>query len=434
MHDRLSSSLGAVPAQQPPQLALARRTVAMVLAGGRGSRLAQLTERRAKPAVSFGGKFRIIDFTLSNCVNSGVRRIGVCSQYRAQSLIRHLSRGWSFLDGRFGEVIEMLPAEQGANDDWYRGTADAVHQNVDFLRYHQPEFVLVLAGDHIYKMDYGTLLHDHVESGARMTVACVEVPVEEAAGALGVVRVDEERRISGFEEKPAQPSTIPGKPGRVLGSMGIYVADADFLYETLAMDGGIADSSHDFGRDIIPRLVREGMPVHAHSFERSCVQKGEGRPYWRDVGTVDAFWEANLELTRVIPELDLYDRSWPIWTYQHQLPGAKFLFEEPGRSGVAFDSMVSGGCIVSGSLVRRSLLSTNVHVHSYCTIEDSVMLPSVEIGRHAVVRRAVIDKECYLPPGFAVGVDVEEDRRRFHVTDKGVALVTPEMLGQARPK
>ncbi len=413
-----------------PQSALARRTVGMVLAGGRGSRLAQLTERRAKPAVSFAGKFRIIDFTLSNCVNSGVRRIGVCSQYRAQSLIRHLQRGWSFLDGRFGEVIEMLPAEQGVSDDWYQGTADAVYQNLDFLHHYRPEFVLVLAGDHVYKEDYGKLLQDHVANDAPLSLACVEVSVEEAAGALGVVIVDEQNRVTGFQEKPAQPATIPGKPGRVLGSMGIYVVDGQFLYEQLEIDAAIPDSSHDFGKDIIPRLVKEGIPVHAHSFEKSCVYGGEGRPYWRDVGTVDAFWEANLELTRVVPELDLYDRDWPIWTYQHQLPPAKFLFEEKDRHGVAYDSLVSGGCIVSGSVVRRSLLSINVHVHSYCTIEDAVILPSVEIGRHAVIRRAVIDKECRLPEHFTVGVDPAEDARRFHVTDKGVVLVTPEALGQ----
>ncbi len=411
-----------------PSASLARRTVAMVLAGGRGNRLAQLTDRRAKPAVSFGGMFRIIDFTLSNCVNSGIRRIGVCSQYRAQSLIRHLQRGWSFLDGRFGEVIEMLPAEQGVSEDWYQGTADAVGQNLDFLRHHAPDFVLVLAGDHIYKMDYGKLLQDHVAGGAPMTVACVEVPVAEAAGALGVVSVDEQSRITGFQEKPEAPAQIPGRPGRALGSMGVYLVDAAFLDEILAKDALDAGSAHDFGKDIIPRLLREGTPVHAHSFERSCVYKGEGRPYWRDVGTVDAFWEANLELTRPIPELDLYEREWPIWTYQHQLPPAKFLFEEPERKGMAFDSLVASGSIVSGSLVRRSLLSINVHVHSYCTIEDTVVLPSVQIGRHSIIRRAVIDKECRLPERFEVGVDREADRRRFHVTDNGIVLVTPEMF------
>jgi glucose-1-phosphate adenylyltransferase len=261
-----------------------------------------------------------------------------------------------------------------------------------------------------------------------MTVACIEVSVEEAANALGVVAVDEHGRITGFQEKPAEPATLPGKPGRVLGSMGIYVADAEFLYEQLALDAALPHSNHDFGKDIIPRLVGEGVPVHAHAFELSCVRRGEGPPYWRDVGTVDAFWEANLDLTRPTPELDLYDRNWPIWTYQYQLPPAKFLFEEPGRSGVAFDSLVSGGCIVSGSTVRRSLLSVNVRVHSFCTIEDTVILPSVEVGRNAVIRRAVVDKECVLPEGFTAGVDAAEDRRRFHVTDGGVVLVTPAML------
>jgi glucose-1-phosphate adenylyltransferase len=416
------------PAASQAQHSLTRETVAIVLAGGRGSRLAQLTDRRAKPAVTFGGKFRIIDFTLSNCVNSGIRRIGVCAQYRAQSLIRHMQRGWSFLDGRFGELIEMLPAEQGATDDWYQGTADAVHQSREFLRHHRARHVLVVAGDHIYKMDYGRLIEDHMASGAPMTVACFEVSVEEAANALGVVVVDRSGRITGFQEKPARPATIPGKPGRVLGSMGIYVAEADFLYEQLGIDAADAGSSHDFGKDIIPRLVAAGIPVHAHDFELSCVRTGAGRPYWRDVGTVDAFWESNLELTYPVPELDLYDREWPIWTYQYQLPPAKFLFEGPGRNGIAYDSLVSGGSIVSGSVIRRSLLSVNVHVHSYCTIESSVILPSVDIARHCLIRRAIIDKDCRLPEGFTVGVDPAEDRRRFHVTDKGVTLVTPGML------
>lgn len=428
MSNRIPVERRAREAGLRPQHELTRRTVAIVLAGGRGNRLAQLTDLRAKPAVTFGGKFRIIDFTLSNCVNSGIRRVGVCAQYRAQSLIRHLQRGWSFLDGRFGEVIELLPAEQGETDDWYQGTADAVHQSLDFLRHFRPEHVLVLAGDHIYKMDYGKLLEDHVASRAPMTVACVEVSVEEAADALGVVVVDDRGRIIGFQEKPARPATIPGKPGRVLGSMGIYVADSGFLYEQLAVDAATRESTHDFGKDMIPRLVEAGTSVHAHAFELSCVRRGEGRPYWRDVGTVDAFWEANLELTRPLPELDLYDRDWPIWTYQYQLPPAKFLFEEPGRSGVAFDSMVSGGSIVSGSTVRRSLLSVNVHVHSFCTIEDTVILPSVEVGRRSLIRRAVIDKECVLPEGFAAGADPAEDRRRFHVTQKGVVLVTRAML------
>ena len=416
------------PAVSQAQHSLTRDTVAIVLAGGRGSRLEQLTDRRAKPAVTFGGKFRIIDFTLSNCVNSGIRRIGVCAQYRAQSLIRHMQRGWSFLDGRFGELIEMLPAEQGATDDWYQGTADAVYQSREFLRHHRARHVLVVAGDHIYKMDYGKLLEDHMASGAPMTVACFEVSVEEAANALGVVVVDRAGRITGFQEKPAKPATIPGKPGRVLGSMGIYVAEADFLYEQLGIDAAAADSSHDFGKDIIPRLVEAGIAVHAHDFELSCVRTGGGRPYWRDVGTVDAFWESNLELTYPVPELDLYDRDWPIWTYQYQLPPAKFLFEGPGRNGIAYDSLVSGGSIVSGSVVRRSLLSVNVHVHSYCTIDESVILPSVDVARHCVIRRAIIDKDCRLPEGFIVGVDPAQDRHRFHVTDKGVTLVTPGML------
>ena len=417
---------------EPIDSPIARDTLAIVLAGGRGSRLAQLTDRRAKPAVSFAGKYRIIDFTLSNCVNSGVRRIGVATQYRAQSLIRHMARGWSFLDGRFGEFIELLPAEQGATDDWYQGTADAVWQNIDFVRHYQPAFVLVLAGDHVYKMDYARLIHDHIASGAPMTLACVEAPATESR-ALGVVGVDEKARITSFQEKPADPVTIPGRPDRILGSMGIYVIDTPFLLEQLERDAAIAASEHDFGKDIIPRVVADGVEVHAHSFGKSCVgvQHG-GEPYWRDVGTVDAFWEASLDLTRVIPALNLYDPAWPIWTYQPQMPPAKFLFDDDARRGQAHDSLVSGGCIVSGSTVKRSLLSTNVHVHSFCTIEDTVVLPSVDIGRNCQVRRAIIDKECRLPEGFRVGFDLEEDRRRgFHVTEKGIVLVTPGMLESA---
>ncbi len=409
---------------------LARDTLAMVLAGGRGSRLYQLTEWRAKPSVPFAGKFRIIDFTLSNCVNSGIRHIGVCTQYRSQSLIRHLQRGWSFLDGRFGEFIELLPAQQNVSADWYRGTADAVSQNLGLLRRFGFRYVLVLAGDHVYKMDYGRLLQDHVAKAAKMTVACVEVPLA-AAHALGVMRVDEHDRIVGFQEKPAAPAAIPERAERALASMGVYAFDAAFLQEELLRDAADPGSGHDFGKDIIPRLVAQGAPVFAHRFADSCVNVGpSGEPYWRDVGTVDAYWEANIDLTRVDPELNLYDREWPIWTWQEQMPPAKFVFDGNERRGVAVDSLVSGGCIVSGSTVRRSLLFTSVHVHSYCTVEDSVVLPETDIGRHAVVRRAIVDSGCRLPEGFTVGVDPSEDRRRFHVSDNGIVLVVPEMLGQ----
>ncbi len=419
---------GAELASRPAGV-LARNTLAMVLAGGRGSRLHQLTEWRAKPSVPFAGKFRIIDFTLSNCVNSGIRHIGVCTQYRAQSLIRHLQRGWSFLDGRFGEFIELLPAQQRAGSEWYQGTADAVRQNLDLVRRFDFRHVLVLAGDQVYKMDYGKLLADHVAKSARMTIACIDVPLREAP-ALGVVRADESGRVLGFEEKPASPPPIVGQPDRVLASMGVYAFDAAFLDDELVRDAADTSSGHDFGRDIIPRLVAAGEPVFVHRFADSCVNVSAEGPYWRDVGTVDGYWEANLDLTHVVPQLNLYDRDWPIWTWQEHMPPAKFVFDADNRRGSAVDSLVSGGCIVSGSTIRRSLLFTSVHVHSFCTIEDAVILPEVDVGRRSVVKRAVVDAGCRLPEGFTVGVDPIEDRRRFHVSENGVALVAPEMLGQ----
>jgi glucose-1-phosphate adenylyltransferase len=409
---------------------LARQTVALVLAGGRGSRLGPLTEWRAKPAVPFGGKFKIIDFALSNCLNSGIRRIGIATQYQSHGLIHHLQRGWSFLDGRFNEFIELLPAQQSENTEWYKGTADAVFQNLEVLRRHEPRLVLVLAGDHIYTMDYTRMLYEHVDRGADMTVGCVEVPSEEAAGELGVMEVDDEFRVVGFEEKPASPREMPGRPGRALGSMGIYVFNSDFLYDELVEDAMDESSTHDFGHDLIPRLIKGGGRVYAHSLRDSCTQLTDGEPYWRDVGTIDAFWEANLELTRVTPALNLYDESWPIWTYQEQLPPAKFVFDLEGRRGAAVDSMVSGGCIVSGSTVRNSLLFSSVRVHSYCTINESVLLPEVEVGRGAILSRCVVDQGCRIPPGLAVGIDPDADRKRCHVTDKGVTLITPAMLGQ----
>lgn len=408
---------------------LARGTVAIILAGGRGSRLGQLTDWRAKPAVPFAGKFRIIDFALSNCVNSGIRRIGIATQYKAQSLIRHVQRGWSFLDGRFNEFIELLPAQQRVTADWYRGTADAVFQNLDILRRHAPRHVLVLAGDHVYKMDYSKLLADHAERDADMTIACMEVPLDDARG-FGVMQVDPSDRVIGFAEKPANPEPVPGRSDVALASMGIYVFNAAFLYEQLIRDADDRASSHDFGKDIIPHLIRRGYRVQAHRFGDSCVNMTEGRPYWRDVGTVDAYWEANTDLITVTPDLDLYDQDWPIWTYQEQLPPAKFVFDDEGRRGMAIDSMVSGGCIISGAVVKRSLLFSNVRVHSYCSVEDSVILPNVDLARGVVVKRAVIDKYCRLPEGMRVGVDPDEDRRRFHVSERGVTLVTPEMLGQ----
>ncbi len=416
---------GGVPAGQ-----LVRHTVAYVLAGGRGTRLGELTDWRSKPAVPFGGKFRIVDFTLSNCVNSGIRRVIIATQYKAQSLIRHIQRGWSFLDGRFNEFIELVPAQQRVTADWYKGTADAVFQNLDLLRNQQPEYVLILAGDHVYKMDYGKMLAEHVARKADMTVGCIEVPVAEAARQLGVMSVDENFRVNGFQEKPAEPRPIPGRSDTALGSMGIYVFNAGFLYEQLIRDADDRKSGHDFGHDLIPYLIDRGYRVYAHRLDDSCVQRADGKIYWRDVGTVDAYWEANLELTRVSPDLDLYDQNWPIWTHQEQLPPAKFIFDDDDRRGTAIDSMVSGGCIISGSTIRRTLLFSSVRVNSYCTIEDAVILPEVEVGRHAVLKRVVVDKNCKIPPGLKVGVDPIEDRKRFHVTEKGITLVTPEMLGQ----
>ena len=408
---------------------LTSNTYALILAGGRGSRLMQLTDWRTKPAVPFGGKFRIIDFPLSNCVNSGIRRIGVATQYKSHSLIRHIQRGWSFLDGRLKEFIDLLPASQRVQEEqWYQGTADAVFQNLDILKSNDPDTVLILAGDHIYKMDYGRMLAYHASNQADITVACIEVPIADAR-AFGVMGVDAEMRVHEFQEKPANPQPIPGHPDRALASMGIYVFNARFLYEQLTRDALEPRSSHDFGKDIIPHLVPR-YRVSAQRFQDSCVGMNENRPYWRDVGTVDAYWEANVDLVHVTPELSLYDQVWPIWTYQEQLPPAKFVFDDEGRRGQALDSMVSGGCIISGSSVRRSLLFSNVLVHSFCTIEDAVILPDVEISRHVRLRRVVIDKGCMLPEGFQAGYNPDEDRRRFHVTDKGITLVTPEMLGQ----
>jgi glucose-1-phosphate adenylyltransferase len=409
---------------------LARQTLAIVLAGGRGTRLGPLTEMRAKPCVPFGGKFRIIDFALSNCLNSGIRRIGIATQYQSHGLIHHLQRGWSFLDGRFNEFIELLPAQQSDTSGWYKGTADAIYQNLALLKRHDPRLILVLAGDHIYKMDYSRMLYEHVDRGADMTVGCVEVPLEEAAGQLGVMSVDREFKVVGFDEKPRNPRPLPGKSDATLGSMGIYVFNADFLYDELISDAVREDSSHDFGHDLIPRLVASDARVYAHRLQDSCTQLNEGRPYWRDVGTIDAFWEANLELTRVSPALNLYDNSWPIWTYQEQLPPAKFVFNLDERRGCAVDSMVSGGCIVSGSSIRNSLLFSNVRVHSFCQIDEAVILPEVEVGRGAELKRVVVDQGCRIPPGLKAGYDLDEDRRRFFVTEKGITLITPGMLGQ----
>ena len=408
---------------------ITKSTYAMILAGGRGSRLHQLTDWRAKPAVPFGGKFRIIDFVLSNCVNSGIRRIGVATQYKSHSLIQHIQRGWSFLNGQFGEFIDVLPAQQRIEEMWYRGTADAVFQNLDIMRATNPDYVLILAGDHVYKMDYGKLLAFHVEKQADMTVACIEVPIKDASG-FGVMGVDRESRVVNFNEKPDHPTPIPGNPDLALASMGVYVFNTNFLYEQLVRDADDKNSSHDFGKDIIPHLVSANYRVFAQSFEESCVNLNGEVPYWRDVGTIDAYWEANMELTKVTPALNMYDQEWPIWTYQEQLPPAKFVFDDTTRRGMAVDSLVSGGCIISGACVRNSLLFSNVHVHSYSNVEDSVILPNVKVSRNVTLKRVVVDKGCVIPEGLTAGINREEDARRFFVSENGITLITPDMLGQ----
>ena len=412
---------------------LTRNTYAIVLAGGRGSRLMQLTDWRAKPAVPFGGKFRIIDFTLSNCVNSGIRRIGVATQYKAQSLIRHIQHAWSFLEGRFHEGVDLMPAQQMMGEGWYRGTADAVWQNIDLLRHNRPKYVLILSGDHVYKMDYGRMLAEHVWNDAELTVGCIDVPLEEAR-AFGVMGVDGAGRVTSFVEKPSNPPALPGQSDRALASMGIYVFNADLLYEQLARDSNDPDSNNDFGKDIIPYLLKQGTRVFAHSFKSSCVGGSPNKPYWRDVGTIDAYWEANMELTKVSPELNMYDEEWPIWTYQEQMPPAKFVFDDENRRGMAVDSLVAGGDIISGATIRRSLLFSRVNAYDGALVEDSVVLQGVDIGAGAKIRRAVIDKRCKIPPGMRIGYDLGEDRRRFHVSEKGIVLVTQDMLGQRAPR
>jgi glucose-1-phosphate adenylyltransferase len=408
--------------------ALAHSTFAVVLAGGRGSRLKQLTDRRAKPAMPFAGQSKIIDFTLSNCINSGIRRIAVLTQYKSQSLIRHITRGWGFLDASLNEFVDVVPAQQQIDEGWYSGTANAVYQNLGMLRDARPEFVLVLAGDHVYKMDYSRILAEHRERGADVTVACIEVPIEEASE-FGVMQVDGDERITAFDEKPARPVALPGRPAVALASMGVYVFGARFLEAALDRDAADPDSCHDFGRNIIPAALGSAR-VMAHDFARSCVNMIGDRPYWRDVGTLDAYWEANMDLTRPLPELNLYDEAWPIRTRQHQLAPAKFVFDDEGRRGQAIDSLVASGCIVSGATVRRSMLFSKVRVEDGSVIEDSLLLPDVTVGRNAVVRRAIVDKHCVLPDGMKVGVCPAEDRAWFTVTEKGVTLVTPEMLAR----
>ena len=399
-------------------------TLAIIMAGGRGERLKDLTAHRCKPATPFGGKFRIIDFVLSNCVNSGIRQISILTQYKAQSLIQHVQRGWSYLRGEFGEFVETIPAQQQIGPVWYRGTADAVHQNIDLILSHRPKHVLVLAGDHIYKMDYGPMIAYHVEKGADITVGVVEVPASDSVH-FGVLTATEWNRVTKFSEKPAVPDTLPGRPDAILASMGIYVFNTRLLEKMLAEDAGDEKSAHDFGKDVLPKAISSNLQVFAYPFQDV---KTRAQSYWRDVGTIDAYYDANLELVHVKPELNIYDQDWPIWTYQVQQPPAKFILDEEGRRGVAINSMVSGGCIISGAIVRESLLFFDVRVDEGSAIQSSVILPHVEIGRGCVIRGAILDEGCEIPDGMSIGTDRVADTNRFYVTDKGVVLVTADML------
>lgn len=397
--------------------------MAVIMAGGRGQRLMQMTDSRAKPATPFGGKYRIIDFTLSNCVNSGIRQILILTQYKAQSLIQHVRRGWGYLHGELGEFVDIVPAQQQHGEWWYRGTADAVYQNLEFIDQHRPETVLVLAGDHVYKMDYGPLIAFHKESGADLTVGGVQVPIEQAHE-FGVMSVDDDNRVVGFDEKPATPRPMPGREGVALASMGIYVVEPAFLHARLERSASRPDSRHDFGRDVIPEAIADAR-VFAYPFEEI---ETKAQAYWRDVGTVDAYYRANMELIDLSPELNLYDEAWPIWTYQEQVPSAKFVLDDDGRRGTAINSMVAGGCIISGATVRESLLSFNVSVEERSSVHRSVVLPHVAIGRNCRIEHAIVDEGVVIPDGVTIGCDHEADRRRFHVTEQGVVLVTREML------
>jgi glucose-1-phosphate adenylyltransferase len=410
---------------------LARNAMAYVLAGGRGSRLHELTDWRAKPAVYFGGKTRIIDFALSNAINSGIRRIGVATQYKAHSLIRHLQRGWNFLRPERNESFDILPASQRVSESqWYEGTADAVFQNIDIINDYRVDYMVILAGDHIYKMDYELMLQQHVASGADVTIGCLEVPRLEATG-FGVMHVDDTDRIVDFIEKPKDPPGIPGNPDMSLASMGIYVFSTKFLIDELRRDQADKNSSRDFGKDIIPHIVRNGKAV-AHRFARSCVRaSSENEAYWRDVGTVDAYWQANIDLTDILPELDLYDRSWPIWTYAEIRPPAKFVHNEDGRRGMAISSLVSGDCIISGATLHKTLLFTGVLARSYSQLHEAVVLPESVIGRGARLSRVVIDRGVKIPAGLVVGEDPELDASRFRRTSNGICLITQSMLDKA---
>ncbi len=404
---------------------LTANTVAIVLAGGKGSRLKALTDWRAKPGVPFGGKFRIIDFPLSNCINSGIRRISVMTQYKSHSLQRHLQRGWSFLSGQFGEFLEVLPAQQRMGEVWYEGTADAVYQNLDIIRHYDPEYIIILAGDHIYKMDYGKMIAAHVAKGADITVGCIPVSLKEASE-FGVMAIDDEGRIVEFAEKPADPKPMQDDPSKALASMGIYVFTTEYLRGRLLEDAKDENSTHDFGHDLIPHAIK-----HANVFAFRFMNANTGAPgYWRDVGTIDAYWEANINLATLDPELNMYDSEWPIWTQQEQLAPAKFVFDDDDRRGMAVDSLISGGCLITGSSIRNSVLFSNVRVHSYTKVKDCVILPDVTIERNCRLNRCVIDKGTIIPEGTVIGEEREDDARRFYVSENGITLVTPEMLGQ----
>ncbi|UWQ94698.1 glucose-1-phosphate adenylyltransferase [Rhodobacteraceae bacterium M385] len=406
---------------------LTQRSMVFVLAGGRGSRLKELTDRRVKPAVPFGGKARIIDFALSNALNSGIRKMAIATQYKAHSLIRHLQRGWNFFRAERNEFLDILPASQRTGTDaWYAGTADAVTQNIDIVDDYDVDYVIILAGDHIYKMDYEIMLREHVESGADVTVGCLTVPREEAS-AFGVMATDDTGRITSFLEKPADPPAMPDDPKSSLASMGIYVFKWSFLRNLLEVDALDPNSTHDFGHDLIPEIVKNGKAM-SHRYDRSCV-RAEGAPvYWKDVGTVDAFWEAHIDLTNFTPDLDLWDKNWPIWTYSESVPPAKFIHDERDRRGVAISSMVAGGCIISGTEVRNSCLFTNVHTNSYAVLDHAVVLPNVVVERSARLRHVVIDTGVTIPEGLVVGEDRAEDAKWFRVTDRGITLITQEML------
>lgn len=414
--------------QPKPNARLSSQAMAFVLAGGRGSRLKELTDLRAKPAVHFGGKSRIIDFALSNALNSGIRKMAIATQYKAHSLIRHMQRGWGFFRAERNEYLDILPASQRVSESkWYMGTADAVTQNIDIVDSYGIKYVIILAGDHIYKMDYEIMLQQHVSSGADVTIGCLTVPRMEAV-AFGVMHVDNDMRITDFLEKPKDPPSIPGNPDHALASMGIYIFDWAFLRDLLIKDAEDPNSSHDFGNDIIPQIVAGGKAV-AHKFADSCVKSGlESEPYWRDVGTVDAFWQANIDLTDFVPKLDIYDRSWPIWTYSEIVPPAKFIHDQDGRRGMAVSSLVSGDCIVSGSDVRNSLLFTGCRTHSFSSLEYVVALPQVIINRKAELKNCVIDRGVIIPEGLVVGKDPEEDAKWFRRTDAGIVLITQDMV------